>query len=143
MHNSKQLKKKRELIKKLRNEGKTYKDIKLMLGCSDQMIANAVKYQEKTETHGRKRKTSANDDRRIVCCSQKDPFAFSKMIQEDLGLSVSSVTIRRRLLEHNLCARSPRKVLMLTKKQVAARFKFAKAHINWPPEKWRNILWTD
>lgn len=114
-----------------------------MLGCSDQMIANAVKYEKKVETRGRKRETSENDDRRIVRYSRKDPFASSKMIQEDLGLAVSSVTIRRRLLEHNLSARSPRKVPMLTKKHVAARLKFARSHANWPAEKWRNILWTD
>lgn len=134
---------KRQLIKKLRNEGKTYKEIKLLLGCSDQMIANAMKYKEKSETRGRKRKTTVTEDRRIARFSRKDPFASSQMIRDDLGLSVSSLTIRRRLLENKLTARSPRKVPMLTKKHVAARLQFAKTHANWPLEKWRNILWTD
>lgn len=57
---------KRKLIQKLRKQGKTYREIKEILGCSDQMIANAITYKEKAETRGRKRKTSSVDDRRIA-----------------------------------------------------------------------------
>lgn len=133
----------REVIKNLRKKGKTYREIKEILGCSDQMIANALSYKQKAETRGRKRKTSSLDDRRIVRYSKTDPNASSMVIQKELNLAVSTVTVRRRLLENNLFARSPRKVPLLTKKQAAARLKFAKEHINWPKEKWRNILWTD
>lgn len=134
---------KRNLIKNLRNEGKTYREIKKIMSCSDQMIANALRYTEKGETRGRKRKTTPIDDRRIVRFSKVDPSASSKKIQKDLNLSVSTVTIRRRLVENNLFARSPRKVPLLTKKQADARLKFAQDHLNWPKEKWRNVLWTD
>lgn len=45
--------------------------------------------------------------------------------------------IRRRVLENQLFARSPRKFPLLPKK--GAHSQFAK----WKKEQWRNILWTD
>lgn len=48
-----------------------------------------------------------------------------------------TVTVRRRLIEAKLTARSPFKAKKLN------QFKFAKEHIYWPKEKWRNILWAE
>uniref|UniRef100_A0A3Q3JD62 Transposase Tc1-like domain-containing protein n=1 Tax=Monopterus albus TaxID=43700 RepID=A0A3Q3JD62_MONAL len=55
----------------------------------------------------------------------------------------NTVTVRSRLCEANLFSRIPRKVPLLKKWHVQKRLQFAKEHINWPKEKWRNILWTD
>uniref|UniRef100_A0A3B1JF70 Transposase Tc1-like domain-containing protein n=1 Tax=Astyanax mexicanus TaxID=7994 RepID=A0A3B1JF70_ASTMX len=71
------------------------------------------------------------------------PMISSKRIKEDLQLTVSTGTIRSRLGEINLPARSPRKVPLLNKRHVQKRLEFAKEHIEWPEKKWRNILWTD
>lgn len=111
---------KRDLIIKLRNHGKTYMEIQEILGCSPTLIRNAIKFNYKPETRGRKRKTSVIDDRGIVRQSKIDPSASSKQIKNRLNLPVSSSTIRRRLLENNLNARSPRKVPLLNKKHIAA-----------------------
>uniref|UniRef100_A0A3Q2XW73 Transposase Tc1-like domain-containing protein n=1 Tax=Hippocampus comes TaxID=109280 RepID=A0A3Q2XW73_HIPCM len=67
----------------------------------------------------------------------------SRMIKHSLQLPLTAVTVRRRLCEANLFSRIPRKVPLLQKRHVQKRLQFAKEHINWPKEKWRNILWTD
>jgi len=81
-----------------------------------------------------------NVDRRVVRYSKAYPFASSR---SELNLEFSDVTIRRRLLNQNLSARSPRKVPLLSPRHIQARLNFARTYRNWPVSKWRNILWTD
>ena len=133
----------RFLIKTLIKEGKTYKEVQKVIGCSAKMISNALKWEQKTEKRGRKRKTTPQMDRRIAKLAKTQPMIGSKRIKEDLQLTVSTGTIRRRLCEVNLPARSPRKVPLLKKRHVQKRLEFAKEHIDWPEKKWHNILWTD
>uniref|UniRef100_A0A3Q3K8Q9 Transposase Tc1-like domain-containing protein n=1 Tax=Monopterus albus TaxID=43700 RepID=A0A3Q3K8Q9_MONAL len=134
---------KRTLIKKLIGEGKTYKEVQKIIGCSAKMISNALKWRAKPERRGRKRKTTIKMDRRITRMAKAQPMISSRMIKDSLELPVSTVTVRRRLCEANLFSRIPRKVPLLKKRHVQKRLQFAKEHVNWPKEKWRNILWTD
>lgn len=48
----------RELIKKLRNKGFTYKKISELLSCSQNKITNALKWTPKKENRARRRKTT-------------------------------------------------------------------------------------
>ena len=73
----------RELIKNLRKKDKTYKEIKETSSCSDRM-------------------------ERII-----NPSASKKKIQKDLNLVVNGSTVRRRMMDNNLFARSPKKVPLL------------------------------
>uniref|UniRef100_A0A3Q3IYZ4 Transposase Tc1-like domain-containing protein n=1 Tax=Monopterus albus TaxID=43700 RepID=A0A3Q3IYZ4_MONAL len=131
---------KRTLIKKLIGEGKTYKEVQKIIGCSAKMISNALKWRAKPERRGRKRKTTIKMDRRITRMAKAQPMISSRMIKDSLELPVSTVTVRRRLCEANLFSRIPRKVPLLKKRHVQKRLQFAKEHVNWPKEKWRNIF---
>lgn len=134
---------KRNLIQNLRRQGKTYKEIEILAECSPTVIANALKWQPKPELRGRKRTTTQRDDQNIIRLAKKDPLMSSRKIKQDLNLSTSAVTIRRRLTEAGLRANSPRKVPLLKKVHVRKRLDFVKSRVDWPVEKWRNILWTD
>lgn len=134
---------KRDLIKKLRGEGKTYKEIQQIVGCSPTVVANALKWKDKRETRGRKRATTFRDDQNITRLAKKNPNITSKKIKQDLDLTASAVTIRRRLIQSHLNGRSPRRVPLLKKTHVQRRLTFAHEHVSWPLKKWRNILWSD
>lgn len=94
------------------------------------MIGNAIIWNPKAETRGRKSKTSQKMDRRIVNMVKKDPFISSSEIKQNLNLDIDASNVRRRLLRNNLYARAPRKVPLLTKKNVQKRLKFARDHID-------------
>lgn len=133
----------RDFIRRLRNEGHTYRQIQNIMSCSSKMVSNAIKWQESPENRGKRRKTSAHDDRNIVRLAKVNPFTTSKKIQQDLNLDVCTSTIRGRLREAKLNGRAPRKVPLLNKRHLKNRIRFAKMHLDWPASKWRNILWTD
>ena len=56
------------------------------------------------------------------------------------NVSVHDSTIRKR---HGVHGRIARRKPLLSKKNIAARLKFAKEHIDDPQDFWNNVLWTD
>jgi len=133
----------RKTIKKLIFEGNTYAQVGRIIGCSNKMICNALKYDTKPETRGRKLAMTPKMVTRLVRESKKDPFKPASELKKDLNISAAITTVRSCLRDNKLYARSPRKVPLLTKKNIAKRIKFANQYVNWSQEKWRNILWSD
>lgn len=131
----------KEIILKFYEQGKSMGDISKLMNCSKTKIFNAIHQTVKPETRGRKRKTTARFDQLLVRKCKKDPFRSSKDLKNDLCASVTSRTIRNRLQEAELKSRSPRKVPLLSKKNIKKRLIFARQHLH--RENWRNVLWSD
>lgn len=134
---------KRAIIKSMVSEHKPYSEIRKILGCSNKMIVNAIKFTQKPEKRGRKRVLSPLMVNRLVRHCKKGPFIPATELKKELNITASVETIRRRLRDNNLNACCPRKVPLHSHKHVAKRLNYAKTHLNWPAEKWRNVLWTD
>ena len=133
----------RNLIKKLIKERKTYKEVQELSSCSAKKISNALKWTKKAETRGRKRATSEKMDRRIIRLVKENPSISAKQVKTELNLEICDRSVRNRLTEAKLPARSPRKVPLLNKRHKKNRLKFAKDHVDLPLDKWRNVLWPD
>lgn len=137
----------RRLIRKLRYEGKTFKEISEIMNCSQNMITNALKHVNNSETRGRKRKTSERDDRRILKLVKQDAFITSTAIKQDLQLQVTTRTIRNRLIDSNYRARAARKAPFVSESNRKRRLVFAKYHMENLKQHgagfFRNVLWSD
>lgn len=131
----------REVIKKLRQEGKTIRAIAKIMQCSTKKVFSAVHFEKTTEKRGRKRATTRKFDGLLTRTSKKYPFLSSKDLKNSLQAEVSSRTIRNRLIENDLKAYSPREVPLLSKKHIANRLSFAKRYI--ARQNWNNVLWSD
>lgn len=93
---------------------------------------------------GRKRKTTAQQDRRIMREVRKDRKVTGEEIRASLGLNVSDKTIRRRISESGEF-----KSYWATKKPFInevnrkKRVDWCRLHQHWTIEQWRNVLWSD
>lgn len=138
---------KRKIIRALRDEGHTQREIARIVQCSKKMVENALKPQSNTENRGGKRKTTLQMDRQIVRLSKGDPFKPASAIKNELNLPIHVRTVRRRLVENHLHGRIAKKVPLLSKINIKKRLAFAEDHVHWrgPQDikKWRNILWSD
>ena len=100
----------RRLIKKIISEGKTYRYVQDLLSCSAKMVRNALKYEAKEETRGRKTVVSQYTKRMIKNSSIKNTFIFiGRHRDKRLSLSCPSISVesvRSVLRQNNLCAQS-------------------------------------
>ncbi|CDQ72897.1 unnamed protein product [Oncorhynchus mykiss] len=83
---------------------------------------------------------------RMVNEAKKNPRVSAKDLQKSLehaNISVDKTMIRKTLNNNGVHGRTPQKMSLLSKKNIAARLKFAKEHLDVQQRYWQNILWTD
>ena len=77
---------------------------------------------------------------------KKNPGMSAIDLQKSLehaNISADESTICKTLNKNSVHGRTPRKNPLLSKKNIAARLKFGKEHLDVPQCFWQNILWTD
>ncbi|KAJ8008454.1 hypothetical protein DPEC_G00104990 [Dallia pectoralis] len=97
-------------IIRLKHQNKSIRDISKALGLSKSTVWYIVKKQERTgelsdcKRPGRPLKTTLVDDQQMLAIVRKNPFKTVKQIKNSLqnvGIVVSTSTIKRRLHQHN------------------------------------------
>ena len=78
------------------------------------MIRNAIKFQEKPETRGRKRSISKLLANRLVRQAKKEPFKTATELKKDFSIDATVQTVRSCLRVNGLKACSPRKFPLLS-----------------------------
>ncbi|CAH2211127.1 jg3022 [Pararge aegeria aegeria] len=96
---------------------------------------------------GRRRCTSERDDRFIVTSSLRNRFLNAVELQQQLRevprTTVSSSMIRTRLRKKKIVARVPARGPKLTAQHRRERLQFAREHVNWTLDQWRDVLFSD
>ena len=94
---------------------------------------------------GRPRCTTAAQDRLIIRQHVRDPFRSAVETARNLPRAnpVSAQTVINRLRSRGLRCRRPNVGLVLNAQSRAARLQWARAHQQWPRQRWLNILFSD
>jgi|APFre7841882793_1041355.scaffolds.fasta_scaffold10376_2 transposase len=95
---------------------------------------------------GRKRKTTAREDRAMVGLISRNKAENAREIVQQshfAGGSISPSTVQRRLAEAGFVARIKRKKPWLKPSHRAARLRWAREHKDWTEDQWAAVLWSD
>ena len=139
----------RSLVYNQRKSGRKLTEIAQEFGISVSGVTKIVQRLEerghaKNEGgRGRKRQTSAADDRKIHREIQKNPKITVQEIRETIPLNIKDTQIRSRIREFGLSSKRCRRKPAISEKNRCARLKFAHEHESKGIEFWENILWTD
>ena len=93
----------KQAIIRLKNRNKPNREIAKPLGLAKSTVWYILKKKERTgelsntKRPGRPRKTTVVDDRRIISLVKKNPFTARSRTLQEVGVSVSKTTIKRRL----------------------------------------------
>ena len=67
----------------------------------------------------------------------------TKMLKQDLGISVSAQTVRNALKDVGMVAKHKVKKPAISSKNRLKRLAFARTHKDWTVEDWRRVIWSD
>ena len=140
----------KDLLVTDRENGMKYKDLSKKYNISisgARKIVELFKIRKSNDSLkklcGRKLKTTMRDDNRITLLAKRKPFSSSREIKEELNLSVSSRTIRRRLNQSGLKSSYAKKKPLLRAANIRKRLAFAKKYVNMPESFWDRVIWSD
>ena len=125
--------------------GMLQKEISIKYGIHKSTICRIIKSRNIDTVHkgGRPRATTAREDRKIRNFFTKFPTAVPREAKTEISLDVSLSTIKRRAREYGLRSYRCTKKPYVSEKNRKARLQFARSHLNWTPQQWKNILWSD
>ncbi|GFW33415.1 transposable element Tcb2 transposase [Trichonephila clavipes] len=96
---------------------------------------------------GRRRATTPNKDRYLVLTARRHRNMNAIFLQQHLrsatGTTVSTQTVRNRLLGVGLYARRPMVCVRLTSRHRRDRREWATEHVNWRRNEWSNVLFSN
>lgn len=103
-------------------------------------------YQNRPKT-GRNRNTTPRQDRLLqrMCLRNRKLGSkdLAKELNQSLGISISAVTVRRRLGEFGLRGSKPRNKPWLSEVNKKKRFEWAKNYKDWTCNNWAKVIWSD
>jgi transposase len=130
---------------------------------SERKVADLLKYSKSTvhkilhdfnngltkpaSRSGRPKVTSVQGDRIIRRVARKNRRCSLAEIREEVNKSIpvtlSLRTVQRRLHAFGIYSHSARKVPLISSTNRRARVFWAKEHLTWPLDRWKQILWSD
>jgi transposase len=131
-------------------DGLNTRKIAKMVGISPatvSRIANRALPGRIVEKNGRPPKLTRRDKlycvRQITVGGKETAFEVRKSLVSDVGVSVSTDTVRRALKEAGLGAIVKPKKPYLSAKNIKERLVWAKAHVYWTIDDWKRVVWSD
>lgn len=115
--------------------------------CTIRRIRNKYRPNHNTIKPGRQTKLSDHNKRylvNLVTSGECDTATeANKDIKSNLNVCVSESTVRRALFDAGLKPGKKEKRPLLSKKNIKARFEFAKRHRDWTIADWESVIWSD
>lgn len=144
---------KRAQIIVLHSVGLSQVQIAKKIKCSRCAVQTTIKRYNDTKQfksrsgRGRKRKTTAREDRYLKQNALKDRRQTAKeltaALRSDHEISISAKTVSRRLNEFGIKARKARQKSWLSETNRKKRLAWAKKYHSWTASDWDKILWSD
>jgi transposase len=143
----------RQTIVTLRAEGNSERQIEAKTGFAQSTVHSVIKKHRETGVvadlpgSGRKRKTSARQDRLLTAQIRKNRRLSAEAVAQDsrslIGVDVGASTVRNRMRELGYNARVARKKPYLKPDHIKLRLQSAKAHVSESMEYWNKVIWSD
>lgn len=116
--------------------------------CKKRIEAGESLDRKRTPGSGRPRNTTPRDDRHFKLAVVRDEHVFAAQAAKEVRdadgrLALSPRNVQTRLYEQHLKTKKKVKKPAMTKEHKKARLAWAKAHEDWPKERWHSVLWSD